>query len=71
LEKAVRQLDDGGGDAAAGGLANELAAADLISTQQVLSGRNWTALTGGITADALYKTAVAEAKQAYGRLLRR
>lgn len=50
------------------GLANELAAADLISTQQVLSSRNWAALTGGITADTQYRTAVAEAKQAYRRL---
>jgi AcrR family transcriptional regulator len=58
-------------EALGGGLANELAAADLISTQQVLSRRNWAALTGGITADILYRTAVAEAKQAYGRLLRR
>jgi AcrR family transcriptional regulator len=58
-------------NALGGGLTNELAAADLISTQQVLSRRNWAALTGGITADTLYRTAVAEAKQAYGRLLRR
>jgi AcrR family transcriptional regulator len=54
-----------------GGLTYELRAADLISTQQVLSRRNWSALTSGITADTLYRTAIAEAKQAYGRLLRR
>jgi AcrR family transcriptional regulator len=52
------------------GLAAELTAADLISTQLVLSRRNWTALSGGITADAQYPTAVAEAKVAYRRLTR-
>lgn len=50
------------------GLRAELAAADLMSTQQVLARRNWAALTGGITADAQYATAVAEAKVAYRRL---
>jgi AcrR family transcriptional regulator len=53
-----------------GGLTNELRAADLISTQQVLSRRNWAALTAGITANNLYRTAVAEAKQSYARLTR-
>jgi AcrR family transcriptional regulator len=55
-------------EALGGGLRAELAAADLISTQHVLSRRNWTALSGGITATAQYPTAVAEAKTAYGRL---
>lgn len=53
------------------GLKAELAAADLISTQQVLSRRNWTVLSSGITADTQYRTAVAEAKQAYNRLTNR
>ncbi|NEA30374.1 TetR family transcriptional regulator [Streptomyces sp. SID13031] len=57
-------------DVLGNGLAGELAAADLISTQQVLSRRNWAALSAGITADTQYRTAVAEAKQAYGRLIR-
>jgi AcrR family transcriptional regulator len=58
-------------DALGNGLAGELAAADLISTQHVLSRRNWAALTAGIAADTQYRTAVAEAKQAYRRLARR
>ncbi|WBQ08046.1 TetR family transcriptional regulator [Kribbella sp. CA-293567] len=52
-------------------LAAELAAADLISTQHVLARRNWTVLNSGIAADTQYRTALAEAKQAYQRLLRR
>lgn len=51
------------------GLAGELAAADLLSTQQVLARRNWAALSNGIAADTQYRTAVAEAKQAYNRLI--
>ncbi len=57
-------------DALGTGLAAELAAADLISTSQVLSRRNWVALTGGISATKQYPTAVAEAKTAYRRLAR-
>ncbi|WP_344214828.1 TetR/AcrR family transcriptional regulator [Kribbella sancticallisti] len=57
-------------EALGNGLAGELQAADLISTQQVLSRRNFAALTAGITADAQYPTAVAEAKLAYRRLTR-
>ncbi|MEU4392325.1 helix-turn-helix domain-containing protein [Kribbella sp. NPDC023855] len=53
------------------GLKAELTAADLISTQQVLSRRNWTVLSTGITADTQYRTAVAEANQAYRRLTHR
>lgn len=58
-------------DALGNGLNAELTAADLISTQQVLSRRNWTVLSAGITADTQYRTAVAEAKQAYNRLSNR
>lgn len=58
-------------DALGTGLAAELAAADLIATQQVLSRRNWTVLSTGITATTQYRTAVAEATQAYNRLTRR
>ena len=58
-------------DALGNGLNAELTAADLISTQQVLSRRNWTVLSAGITADTQYRTAVAEAKQAYNRLTTR
>jgi AcrR family transcriptional regulator len=53
------------------GLKAELTAADLISTQQVLSSRNWTVLSAGISADTQYRTAVAEANQAYRRLTNR
>jgi AcrR family transcriptional regulator len=57
-------------DVLGNGLAGELAAADLMTTQQVLARRNWAALSNGITADTQYRTAVAEAKQAYNRLIR-
>jgi AcrR family transcriptional regulator len=49
----------------------ELTAAQLISTQQVLSRRNWLALSTGTSADAQYEKAVDEAGHAYGRLTTR
>lgn len=49
----------------------ELTAAQLISTQQVLSRRNWLALSTSTSANAQYATAVDEATRAYGRLTTR
>jgi hypothetical protein len=49
----------------------ELTAAQLIATQQVLSRRNWLALSTGTSADAQYAKAVDEASRAYGRLTTR
>ncbi|QNE16667.1 TetR family transcriptional regulator [Kribbella qitaiheensis] len=52
-------------DALGNDLTAEVAAAQLISTQQVLARRNYRAMAGGITAAKQYPTAHAEALTAY------
>ena len=56
-------------DALGNDLTAEVAAAQLISTQQVLAKRNYLAMAGGISADKRYPTARAEALTAYGTFL--
>jgi AcrR family transcriptional regulator len=56
-------------DALGNDLTAEVAAAQLISTQQVLARRNYLAMAGGISADQRYPTARAEALTAYGTFL--
>jgi hypothetical protein len=53
-------------DALGNDLTAEVAAAQLISTQQVLARRNYLAMAAGITAAKQYPTARAEALTAYG-----
>ncbi len=48
----------------------EVAAGCLISVHQILSRRNWRAMSSGTSADAYYPTARAEAVTAYNRLTR-
>jgi AcrR family transcriptional regulator len=56
-------------DALGNDLTAEVAAAQLIATQQVLARRNYLAMAGGISADKRYPTARAEALTAYGTFL--
>jgi AcrR family transcriptional regulator len=56
-------------DALGNDLTAQVAAAQLISTQQVLARRNYVAMAGGISADQRYPTARAEAITAYRTFL--
>jgi AcrR family transcriptional regulator len=51
-----------------GDLTAELLAAQLLSTQRILAYRNWSAISGGQSADDRHPTAVAEAEAAFDRL---
>ncbi|WP_405059854.1 TetR/AcrR family transcriptional regulator [Kribbella sp. NBC_01505] len=51
-----------------GDLSAELLAAQVLSTQRILSYRNWRAISGGQSATDRYETALGEAASAFSRL---